>query len=163
MLELHVSCPAFRHGSVMPIEHTGDGADIAPDLAWSPAPPGARGFSLLVEDPDAPDPDRPLHVRTHWIVTGIAPHVTALQGGVLPAGASAGTNDWGQRGWNGPECPIGRHRYVFHIYALDIALHAPGIDRVRLLGAIDTHVLAHGKLVGTYGRLKLAGDTASTV
>jgi Raf kinase inhibitor-like YbhB/YbcL family protein len=156
MLELHVSSPAFRHGSVIPIEHTGDGVDVAPDLSWSHAPPGARGFALLVEDRDAPDPDRPLRIWTHWIVTGIAPHVTALAGGILPAGAVAGTNDWGQPRWSGPQPPVGRHRYFFHVYALDVALCAPGISRDKLLDAIEGRVLAQGTLVGTYGKLKLA-------
>jgi Raf kinase inhibitor-like YbhB/YbcL family protein len=155
MLELLVSSPAFRHGSVIPIDHTGDGRDLAPDLAWSQAPPGSQGFALLVEDPDAPDPDRPLRVWTHWIVTGIAPHVTALSSGILPTGAVAGINDWGQHGWSGPQPPVGRHRYFFHIYALDVALRAPGIGRRELLDTIEGHVLAHGKLVGTYGKLKL--------
>jgi Raf kinase inhibitor-like YbhB/YbcL family protein len=161
MLELHLSSPAFRHGSVIPVEHTGDGADVAPDLAWSPAPPGTGGFSLLVEDPDAPDPDRPLRIWAHWIVTGLQPHVTALNGGMLPTGAVAGMNDWGVHRWSGPQPPIGRHRYVFHVWALDIALRAPGITRSALLGAIEGHVLAHGKLVGTYGKLKVAAGRAS--
>jgi Raf kinase inhibitor-like YbhB/YbcL family protein len=154
MLELHVSSPAFRHGSVIPVEHTGDGADVPPNLAWSHAPPGARGFVLLVEDPDAPDPDRPLRVWTHWIVTGLAPHVTMLHRGLLPAGAVAGTNDWGHCGWSGPQPPVGRHRYFFHVYGLDCELRTPGITRAELLRAIDGHVLAHGRLVGTYGTLK---------
>jgi Raf kinase inhibitor-like YbhB/YbcL family protein len=162
MLELRLSSSAFRHGSVMPDAHTGEGDDVAPDLAWSHAPPGARSFALLVEDPDAPDPDRPQRVWAHWIVTGIPPHVTALHGGRLMTGAVAGTNDWGLRRWSGPQPRVGRHRYVFHLWALDIALRAEGITRARLLGAIDGHALAHGRLVGTYGELKVCSGAAST-
>jgi Raf kinase inhibitor-like YbhB/YbcL family protein len=152
--ELQVTSPAFRHGSTIPIEHTGDGADIAPDLQWSTPPPGTQSFAVLVEDPDAPDPDRPQRVWTHWIVTAIGPHVRALHAGRLPAGATQGANDWGKRAWGGPKPPIGRHRYFFRVYALDIALDAPGITRMELLAAMKGHILAQGELVGTYGALK---------
>ncbi|HEY1558759.1 MAG TPA: YbhB/YbcL family Raf kinase inhibitor-like protein [Kofleriaceae bacterium] len=150
--ELHVSSPSFRHGSTIPVEHTADGVDQPMDLAWSKAPPGTQSFAILVEDPDAPDPASPRGIFTHWIVIGIPPHVTALNGGRLPLGASCGTNDLGQRGWTGPNPPVGRHRYFFRVYALDIALHTPGITRMELLAAIKGHVLAQGELVGTYGK-----------
>jgi Raf kinase inhibitor-like YbhB/YbcL family protein len=152
--ELHVTSPAFRHGSTIPIEHTGDGADTPPDLAWSEAPPGAQSFALLVDDPDAPDPDRPQRVWTHWIITAIPPHVTSLRGGRLPPGAVQGTNDFGKRAWGGPKPPIGRHRYFFKVFALDIPLDTPGITRIELLAAMKGHVLAQGELVGTYGKMK---------
>ncbi|HTR55803.1 MAG TPA: YbhB/YbcL family Raf kinase inhibitor-like protein [Kofleriaceae bacterium] len=152
--ELHVTSPSFRHGSAIPAEHTADGADLAPDLAWSKPPPGTQSFALLVDDPDAPDPAAPKRVFTHWIVTGIPAHVTALHGGRLPPGASYGTNDYGRRAWAGPNPPIGRHRYFFRVWALDIPLHAPGITRLELYAAIKGHVLAHGELVGTYGAMR---------
>lgn len=152
--ELRVSSPSFRHGGTIPIEHTADGADIAPDLAWSMPPPGTQSIAVIVEDPDAPDPDKPERVWTHWIITAIPPNVTTLHGGRLPAGAALGTNDFGKRAWGGPNPPIGRHRYFFRIYALDIRLDAPGITRLELMAAIKGHVLAQGELVGTYGALK---------
>lgn len=152
--ELHVSSPSFRHGSAIPIEHTADGADVPPDLAWSAPPPGTQSFALVVEDPDAPDPDRPQRVWTHWIVTAIPPNVTSIRGGRLPPGAVQGSNDWGQRAWGGPKPPVGRHRYFFKVYALDIPLDAPGITRLELLAALKGHIVAQGELVGTYGKLK---------
>lgn len=148
--ELRVSSPAFGQGSAIPSEHTCEGHDVAPDLAWTPPPPGTQSVALLVEDPDAPDPARPTTVFTHWIVTGITPTVTQLRGGRLPGGAVQGTNDFGTRTWGGPCPPIGRHRYFFKIFALDIALDAPGITRFELLAAMKGHILAQGELVGTY-------------
>jgi Raf kinase inhibitor-like YbhB/YbcL family protein len=147
---MQVSSSSFGNGSAIPIEHTGEGHDVPPDLAWTPPPAGTQSVVLLVEDPDAPDPDCPTTVFTHWIVTGIAPTVTQLRGGRLPGGAVQGTNDFGKRSWGGPLPPVGRHRYFFKVYALDIALEAPGITRLELLAAMKGHVIAQCELVGTY-------------
>jgi Raf kinase inhibitor-like YbhB/YbcL family protein len=87
----------------------------------------------------------------HWVVTGIPPTTTSIPaGGPLPPGAVEGTNDWGRRGWGGPNPPIGRHRYFFKVYALDIPIHAPGISKLELLAAMKGHILAQGELIGTY-------------
>ena len=152
--DLRVKSPQFGDGSAIPIEHTCEGADVPPDLAWSPPPPGTQSVALVVEDPDAPDPERPTTVFTHWVVTGIAPTTTQLRGGRLPAGAVQGTNDFGRRAWGGPCPPVGRHRCFFKIYALDIPLDAPGITRFELLVAMRGHILAQGELVGTYQKKK---------
>jgi len=148
---LQVTSSAFGHGSSIPVQFTAEGDDIAPPLAWSPPPPGTRSIAILVEDPDAPNPDAPERTFVHWIVTGIPMAVTSLDG-ELPTGAVAGTNDAGERAWNGPNPPIGRHRYFFHVFALDIDLRSPGITKLELIAAIRGHVLAHGELIGTYER-----------
>ena len=147
---MQISSSAFGNGSAIPIEHTGEGHDVAPDLAWTPPPAGTQSVVVLVEDPDAPDPERPTTVFTHWIVTGIPPTVTQLRGGRLPAGAVQGRNDFGKRSWGGPLPPVGRHRYFFKVYALDIPLEAPGITRFELLAAMKGHIIAQCELVGTY-------------
>ena len=41
-----------------------------------------------------------------------------------------GTNDFGTRGWKGPDPEVGRHRYRFKVYALDIVIRAPGISKL---------------------------------
>lgn len=152
-LTLRVSSPAFGPNGSIPIEHTGEGQDVAPGLAWSPPPAGTKSVAILVEDPDAPNPAAPQRTWVHWVVTGIPPTVTSLRGGsTLPAQAVVGTNDWGERRWRGPMPPIGRHRYFFKVYALDIALSAPGITKLELLAAMKGHILAQGELIGTYER-----------
>jgi hypothetical protein len=148
---LQVSSSAFGHGSSIPVQFTAEGDDIAPPLTWSPPPPGTKSVAILVEDPDAPNPDAPTRTFVHWIVTGIPAVVTTLDGG-LPDGASVGTNDAGERGWTGPNPPIGRHRYFFRVFALDIDLDSPGMTKPELLSAIKGHVLAQGELIGTYER-----------
>lgn len=148
---LQVSSSAFGHGSSIPVQFTAEGDDVTPPLAWSPPPPGTKSIAVLVEDPDAPNPDAPTRTFVHWIVTGIPAVLTSIDG-ALPDGASAGTNDAGERGWSGPNPPIGRHRYFFRVFALDIELEAPGITKPELLAAIRGHVLAQGELIGTYER-----------
>ncbi len=150
-MTLQVTSSAFGANGTIPIEHTGDGQDLAPPLAWTAPPPGTKSIAILVEDPDAPNPAAPQRTWAHWIVTGIPPTTTMLPGGDrLPAGAVAGTNDWGERKWMGPMPPVGRHRYFFKVYALDIALDAPGITRLELLAAMKGHILAEGEVIGTY-------------
>ena len=66
-----------------------------------------------------------------------------------------GLNDWGRASWGGPCPPIGRHRYFFKLYALDMELgdlDAP--NKVELETAMDDHVLAKAELVGTYEKQK---------
>lgn len=150
---LRVESPAFAMNGSIPPEYTADGRDIAPPLSWSTPPPGTKSLAIIVDDPDAPDPAAPQRTWVHWVVTGIPPTTTSLPaGGRLPEGAVMGTNDWGKRAWNGPSPPVGRHRYFFKVYALDIPIHAPGISKLELLAAMKGHVLARGELVGTYER-----------
>jgi Raf kinase inhibitor-like YbhB/YbcL family protein len=71
----------------------------------------------------------------------------------LPTGTRQGSNDWKHTGYGGPCPPIGRHRYFFRLYALDVVL--PDLrqpDKARLAKAMAGHVLAQAELVGTYQR-----------
>jgi Raf kinase inhibitor-like YbhB/YbcL family protein len=148
---LRVSSPAFGANGSIPAEHTSDGADVPPKLAWSSPPPGTKSIAILVEDPDAPNPGT-ARTWVHWVVTGISPMQTTLDGSHLPSGAVEGVNDWGQRRWMGPNPPYGRHRYFFKVFALDIALASPNMRRPALLAAMKGHVLARGELIGTYAK-----------
>ena len=67
------------------------------------------------------------------------------------AGTREGFNDWKRAGYGGPCPPVGRHRYFFKLYALDVVLgaldHPTKADVER---AMKGHVLAHATLIGTY-------------
>lgn len=155
-LTLQVSSPAFGGGGSIPIEHTADGADVAPPLRWSRVPPGTKSIAVLVEDPDSP-----AKIWVHWIVVGIPPDVTELPGGdELPEGAVVGTNDYNEQRWRGPDPPSGRHRYFFRVFALDNHPNKPGMTKPELMSAIKGHILAEGELIGTYDR---SGHTHSKI
>jgi Raf kinase inhibitor-like YbhB/YbcL family protein len=141
----------------IPSRFTCDGEDVAPPLAWSGAPAGARSFALIVDDPDAPDPAAPKRTWVHWVLYDIPATVTALPEGAsaasLPSGTREGTNDWGRTGYGGPCPPIGRHRYFFKLYALDAPLGDRGaLTKGELLRAMEVHVLESTELAGTYAR-----------
>jgi len=58
-------------------------------------------------------------------------------------------------GYGGPCPPAGHgvHRYYFKVYALDTSLGLDaGATKSDLLSAMKGHILAEGRLMGTYER-----------
>ena len=156
-LALHSA--AFDNNSTIPARHTCEGEDTSPPLSWSGVPEGTKSLALIVEDPDAPDPAAPQRIFTHWVLYNLPPDSTGLAPGVesklLPPGTAEGYNDWKRAGWGGPCPPIGRHRYFFRLYALDIKFPDLGAaGRVELLQAMHGHVLEQAELVGLYEKQK---------
>ena len=155
---LRLGSTAFADGGSVPSRYTCDGEDVSPPLAWADPPAGTKSFALVVDDPDAPDPQAPRVRWVHWVVYDLPAGASALPEGVrsaaeLPAGAQMGQNDWGKAAWGGPCPPVGRHRYFFTLYALDAALGARGALTKRTLeAALQGHVLGQAELVGTYER-----------
>ena len=145
----------FHAGGSIPAVHTCDGTDTSPALSWSGAPPGTRSLVLIVDDPDAPDPAAPKTTWVHWVLYNIPASVTGLapsaHGLTLPAGTRAGLNDWKKSAYGGPCPPIGRHRYVHKLYALDVELPDLGHPtKGDLEKAMRSHVIAQAELTGTY-------------
>jgi Raf kinase inhibitor-like YbhB/YbcL family protein len=145
----------FVAGGSIPAIHTCDGSDTSSALSWSGAPPGTKSFALIVDDPDAPDPAAPKTTWVHWVVYNIPASVTGLassaHGTNLPAGTLTGLNDWKKSAYGGPCPPIGRHRYVHKLYALDVELPDLGHPtKGDLEKAMRDHVLARAELTGTY-------------
>jgi Raf kinase inhibitor-like YbhB/YbcL family protein len=146
---------AFPDGGSIPRRFTCEGEDLSPELAWSGVPDGTESLVLIVDDPDAPDPNAPKMVWDHWLLYNITPQATGLPAGVtdteLPPGTGQGVNSWGRSGYGGPCPPIGRHRYFHILYALDARLPDLGNpDKNSLLAAMQDHILAHTELIGTY-------------
>jgi len=155
-LRLTVQSTAFPDGKAIPKQHTADGADVSPPLTWSGAPAGTKELALIMDDPDAPG-DEPW---VHWVIYKIPADLKGLPEGLpraaqleSPAGAMQGQNSWGTVGYRGPAPPSGVHHYHFKLYALDAALDVrAGLSKQALLDAMSGHILAEGKLVGTYQR-----------
>ena len=68
-MTLSLTSPAFAPNGDIPEEYTCDGKDLAPPLEWSGAPAGTRSFAIIVDDPDAPDPQAPKTIWVHWVGT----------------------------------------------------------------------------------------------
>jgi Raf kinase inhibitor-like YbhB/YbcL family protein len=102
------------------------GKDVSPQLAWSGAPKGTKGFALMMYDPDAPT----MSGFWHWAVVNLPASVTSLpegagddRGSGLPPGAFQLRNDGGTARFVGAAPPKGHgpHRYYLVVHALDVA------------------------------------------
>ena len=148
--------PAFAPGGAIPTRHTCEGEDLSPPLTWEGAPDGTASYVLIVDDPDAPDPAAPKQLWVHWLAYNISHGATALPegagNGAAPRPIHWAVADDGNPGYHGPCPPIGRHRYYFHLYALDAILPGLGTDarRKELEQAMRGHVLGTAELMGTY-------------
>jgi hypothetical protein len=153
---LAVTSETFADGGTMPRETVFGGCggdDRSPQLAWSGAPAGTKSYAITCFDPDAPTGSG----YWHWLVWNIPASTTRLAlGDARPAGSTTGRNDYGASEYGGP-CPPkgdGAHRYVFTVYALDVA-SLDGVDEgltgASLVFTMRGHVLARGALTGTFG------------
>ncbi|HTY17485.1 MAG TPA: YbhB/YbcL family Raf kinase inhibitor-like protein [Myxococcota bacterium] len=156
---LSLRSSAFEPQAGIPTRYTCDGEDVSPPLAWTDPPAGTRSFALIVDDPDAPDPQAPKTIWVHWVVYDIPAAQRELPQGAGGAGASGGArdgiNDWKRTGWRGPCPPIGRHRYVFELFALDAPLGDLGApSKAALEHAMQGHVLGRAELIATFARAR---------
>ena len=149
-----VTSAAFADGGAMPQSSAGKGvgADTSPALRWTGVPPETRQLVLIMDDVDVPLP-RPLY---HAIAV-IEPTVDGVAAGLLQPGTEGFRfirADLGNRGYAGPR-PIpghGPHRYRFHVFAIDQPVPENLTKAKALLATMAGHVLARGKLTGTYER-----------
>ena len=150
---------AFAPNGPIPAVYTGEGKDLSPPLAWTGVPAAAKSLVLIVDDPDAPDPQAPKLTWVHWVLYNIPVRETGLAQAVksadLPAGTREGLNDWNRAGYGGPMPPVGRHRYFHKLCALDIVLPDLGTPKkAKVEQAMSGHIVAQAELVGTYQRGK---------
>ncbi|MDQ3564055.1 MAG: YbhB/YbcL family Raf kinase inhibitor-like protein, partial [Pseudomonadota bacterium] len=93
----------------------------------------------------------------HWVLYNLPPTAAGLPEAVaprdLPSGTREGLNDWKRTGYGGPCPPIGRHRYLHKLYALDVVLPDLGKPTAAALqNRMQGHILAQVRLIGTYQR-----------
>jgi hypothetical protein len=152
-MAITLSSSSLQNGTI-PRDFTCDGADQSPALAWTAPPPATKSLVLTETDPDAPG-----GTFTHWVLYNLPPNTNALATNVpkqeqLPDGSRQGRNDFDKIGYGGSCPPHGTtHRYFFDLFALDTNLNiAAGATRAQIEDAMNTHVLARGKLMARYGR-----------
>jgi Raf kinase inhibitor-like YbhB/YbcL family protein len=150
---LTLSSTMLQDGKV-PKEFTCDGGDQSPPLTWTAPPAETKSFVLTMTDPDAPG-----STFTHWVVYNLPSNSNLLAANLprqdqLADGTRQGRNDFVKVGYGGPCPPHGStHRYFFDLFALDTNLDVPaGAGRAQVEDAMNTHVLARGKLLARYSR-----------
>jgi Raf kinase inhibitor-like YbhB/YbcL family protein len=132
------------------------GKDISPQLSWSGAPEGTKGYAVTVYDPDAPTGSG----FWHWAVADIPATVTQLSEGAgdetgsgLPEGAYQLPNDARAARYIGAAPPAGhgRHRYVIVVHALDVEqVGVPAEATPAYLGfTMANHILGRAVLTVT--------------
>jgi len=148
-MKFALSSSAFIQSQAIPVKYTCDDQDVSPPLQWSEPPQGTQSFALICDDPDAP-----VGTWVHWVLFNIPAETRELpEQGLPPGGSVDGKNSWGRTGYGGPCPPGGTHRYFFKLYALDTTLDLPaGVDKAKLLKAMEGHILGQADLMGTYSR-----------
>jgi len=153
-MTIKITSSSFAEGEPIPSKYTCDGENISPPLSWDNAPAGTKSSALICDDPDAP-----VGTWVHWVLYDLPATITELREETetkeeLLNGGRQGRNDFKQIGYGGP-CPPkgGPHRYYFKIYALDLELNLKsGATKSEVEDAMKGHLLAEGKLMGTYQR-----------
>lgn len=150
---IHVRSDAFASGQAIPDRHSahGRGDNLSPHLSWTGVPREAEQLILVFEDLDFPF-DRP---GLHSI--GVLPaHITGLEEGSMTTDHDevrwVPTHDGTRTGYAGPR-PLpghGRHRYRFHVIALDHPIDSTAeLPDINVLDSwVSGHVIARGTLEG---------------
>lgn len=144
--EFSLASPAFEANGMIPTDFTCHGANKSPPFTWHDIPTNTRSLVLIAQDPDAPT-----GTWTHWILFNITPSINNLDVDASPEGAGQAKNSWGNAKYQGPCPPLGAHRYVFTLYALDKVMELNnGAATNTVLDAITGHVIGSAVLTGLY-------------
>ena len=114
---------------------------------------GSLGYALRVSSPAFGD-GQPMPVRFTQDGDSVFPPLRLR--GQSPRGYACGRNALGRPGWTAPTPPPGHgpHRYAFQVFALDARPgfpYPPG--RALLMRTIRPHIIAQGRMIGTYERV----------
>lgn len=147
---------AFEEGDKLPSEHTCDGANDSPPLAWTAGPEGTKSYALVFTDKT--------NGLVHSVIYDIPATATALPAKLDNVHASKKVDGAKQTtgydgktfGYLGP-CPSGEHTYEFALYAISVDKLEDldeSSERDAAVTAIKAADLAVTKLTVKYERTK---------
>jgi Raf kinase inhibitor-like YbhB/YbcL family protein len=145
-------------GGTIPAQFTCTGPGGSPQISWSDAPPQTASFVLIAIDWDVPSPAFRLLGFTHWTLYDIPSSLLQLDAGISVKdlsgkGATSGMNSGGTVGYTPPCPPMGIHKYIFRVYALDVPQLQPASpDHDAIIAAMKGHVLGYGELSAFYSK-----------
>ena len=152
MDKLIVSSPGFDNKGLIPIEYTGRGQDISPELILENLCEEAVSIAVIMNDMGHPVP-----AYNHWVIWNIPPASTIpadIPHGlrVESLGNAVQGRGYGKNRYRGPKPPFNwSHIYHFNVYVLDCRLELPPTARKRhLLEAMQGHILQQAVLTGHY-------------
>ncbi|GAB3552550.1 YbhB/YbcL family Raf kinase inhibitor-like protein [Spirosoma fluminis] len=151
-----VTSRSFPPNGDMPINCSCKGQEASPALMWEGDQPHAESYVVLMTDYDVPTPVFPIYNLSHWVIYNLPASVRSLPEGLSVEqmrmlGGKTGKNSTGDLTYIGPCPPVGRHAYVFRVYALDELLtFSSAPDKQAVLDAMKGHVLAYGELTGYF-------------
>ncbi len=147
MEQLIFSLPDFRNGNKFPIEYTGRGEDLSPEIVIDNLADDAKTLAVTLEDISHPIKD-----FTHWVIWNIPVASTiekAIPKGkyVLDIGATQGVA-YGMHKYAGPKPPRGKtHTYRITVYSLDCSIDLSASKRKKhFLKKAENHILQKGCL-----------------
>jgi Raf kinase inhibitor-like YbhB/YbcL family protein len=153
---VEVSSSSFPPNGDMPVSCSCKGKELSPALSWKNPDPAVESYVILTTDYDVPTPAFPLYNLSHWVVYNLPASVLSLPEGVTAEqlhmlGGKIGKNGTGDARYIGPCPPVGRHGYVFRVYALDQVLSFTKLPvQQEVLDAMKGHVLGYGELTGYF-------------
>jgi Raf kinase inhibitor-like YbhB/YbcL family protein len=136
------------------------GGNLSPELHWSGAPSGTMSFVVTLFDRDERSTPSGWW---HWVLYNLPKNINSLPQGAgaehssaLPADALQGRTDLGEDAYHGP-CPAKGdppHRYVFTVYALNVAKLPvpPDSSGAMVTSIVQEHLLGKAVFVAHYGR-----------
>lgn len=148
---LRFRCPGLTEGGRFPLDYTGRGKDLSPEIVLENLSPQARTLAVTLEDLS-----HPVKGFTHWVMWNF-PARKVIPGGIpkqerLECGAVQGIA-YGLHRYAGPKPPIwALHRYRLTVYALDCVLGLSSNARKKqFLKAAEGHILQTGSLTALCG------------
>jgi Raf kinase inhibitor-like YbhB/YbcL family protein len=147
---LTVISDTFENGEILPVQYTGYGEDISPNIELESIDPKGKSIAIIMDDLDAP-----IGVLNHWVIWNIPVKYMSIPSGVERKtivesldGAIQGMNGYGGKHYyRGPKPPSGTHRYIFKVYVLDKMLSIDEDSKKRdFQKAIEGHILQYGTI-----------------
>lgn len=150
----------FADGGAIPAEHTCDGTNPSPPLAWSGAPKNTVSYAIVMRDLTLGGSG-----NYHWVIYDIGNNTTSLPARVAktalllqPPGAKQTYWSFGPSyGYSGP-CPPkadGAHTYEFEVLAFSTApmpITQGETSPAAADAILQANKIASAKLTGTYDR-----------
>lgn len=143
---MKLTSPAFADNAAIPARFSQNGENHSPPLEFHDVPDGTKSLTLIMDDPDAPK-----GLFTHWVAFNIDPLVRRFAENDLPGDVHCGRNDAGHAHYDGPKPPDKKHRYFFHLYALDTRFDLPdGASRADVESAMQFRIIGEATLMGSF-------------